>query len=469
MINHNPNYGLNGIYASTAYIGVNPTTPPQTIIFNRPPNNNDFAFQIGTFWLYIPVNASSTDPGELWILMNLNGNVATWIQLSGSGGPLLGLQPALNGVPNGAVVTPSGNVIQINNTDSNIVPVAGVPNPNNLNLNFNNDIQVNQNIYAGIAGGDGNLTAYSNVTGIVQGLNYNPGANCVVFQMLKQHGTINTKLPINTGDQLGMLKFGGWDGTQFTFGAYITSTSSGTIGNMQIPANLVLGTHPNSASGLNPTPRLTINPDGSIFTSGQDAASTNTSFTIGNNSGGTAKTLNLASTYNTSVGATQQMMVIDNNGFVGTNGSIAPGFQYATGTFTPSATVGGSSAGITYALQNGSYTRIGNVVTFVLTMQITSLGGLVGQFKLAGLPFTVAAIGASQDCLLAITGAFSFDVLSTSPTYIAYTYLWCSADGGATTMSPQEGGSTPASGQFLYDTNFSGTFSITVTGHYYTT
>ena len=68
---------------------------------------------------------------------------------------------------------------------------------------------------------------------------------------------------LTSGDLVGTIKFAGHDGTQYTDGARIESTSSGTIANTRLPANLVFYTHPNSAAA-NPTIRMTIAPEGDI-------------------------------------------------------------------------------------------------------------------------------------------------------------------------------------------------------------
>ena len=56
------------------------------------------------------------------------------------------------------------------------------------------------------------------------------------------------------------------------------------------------------------------------------------------------------------------------------------------GIFTPVLQFGGASVGITYASQVGAYQRNGNIVTFSLTMNLTSKGSSTGQASIAGLP-----------------------------------------------------------------------------------
>jgi len=73
-----------------------------------------------------------------------------------------------------------------------------------------------------------------------------------------------------------------------------------------------------------------------------------------------------------------------------------------SGTFTPTVRFNGVTTGITYTAQSGSYTRIGNVVTFRLYVQLSSKGGLTGNFDVSGLP--VAAPGIEQALPLFFTG-----------------------------------------------------------------
>lgn len=61
---------------------------------------------------------------------------------------------------------------------------------------------------------------------------------------------------------------------------------------------------------------------------------------------------------------------------------------YAEGTFTPTA-VGATTAGTTnYNVQNGYYTKIGNIVFLTFVLQASSATG-TGDLLLGGFPFTV--------------------------------------------------------------------------------
>lgn len=60
------------------------------------------------------------------------------------------------------------------------------------------------------------------------------------------------------------------------------------------------------------------------------------------------------------------------------------------GTFTPALQFGGASTGITYGTQSGTYSRIGNVVTFCIHIILTSKGSSTGAATITGLPFSAA-------------------------------------------------------------------------------
>jgi len=63
--------------------------------------------------------------------------------------------------------------------------------------------------------------------------------------------------------------------------------------------------------------------------------------------------------------------------------------DYEEGTFTPTLTIGGSSAGITYANRNAAYTKVGRLVTIQVAIRMTSIGSNTGDIRITGLPFNV--------------------------------------------------------------------------------
>lgn len=114
----NINQRLNGLNP-LAYMGDNAFQPPEFVTDNRPPTANDsFNFELGTLWLDV---ASNTPPSanDVYMLVALNGGVATWVSVGGSdletltgnsGGPV---SPDgamnINIVGNGTTITVVGN------------------------------------------------------------------------------------------------------------------------------------------------------------------------------------------------------------------------------------------------------------------------------------------------------------------------------------------------------------------------
>ena len=64
--------------------------------------------------------------------------------------------------------------------------------------------------------------------------------------------------------------------------------------------------------------------------------------------------------------------------------------DYEEGTWTPVMEFGGSTAGVTYALQTGSYTKVGRLVTINIAIQLSSNGTGSGAASITGLPFAIA-------------------------------------------------------------------------------
>jgi hypothetical protein len=65
----------------------------------------------------------------------------------------------------------------------------------------------------------------------------------------------------------------------------------------------------------------------------------------------------------------------------------AENFPYETGIWTPELRFGGSTSGITYSGRWGRYTRIGNIVYWVLQLDLSSKGSATGEAAITGLPF----------------------------------------------------------------------------------
>jgi hypothetical protein len=73
--------------------------------------------------------------------------------------------------------------------------------------------------------------------------------------------------------------------------------------------------------------------------------------------------------------------------------TINDAFIGRVNTFTPTLSFGGGSTGITYSSQIGKYWRIGSMIFFNITINLTNKGSSTGVAKVNGLPYTVANDG----------------------------------------------------------------------------
>jgi hypothetical protein len=64
---------------------------------------------------------------------------------------------------------------------------------------------------------------------------------------------------------------------------------------------------------------------------------------------------------------------------------------YEQGTWTPAIAFGGGTTGITYAVQSGSYTRVGRLTTITCIIVLSNKGSSTGGVTVTGLPFTSAS------------------------------------------------------------------------------
>lgn len=61
-----------------------------------------------------------------------------------------------------------------------------------------------------------------------------------------------------------------------------------------------------------------------------------------------------------------------------------------SGTFTPVLNFGGATTGITYSVQSGRYSQIGNILHYKINLSLTSVGSATGAATLTGFPVTAA-------------------------------------------------------------------------------
>lgn len=128
---------------------------------------------------------------------------------------------------------------------------------------------------------------------------------------------------------------------------------------------------------------------------------------------------------------------------------------YSEGTWTPTVSFGGSSTGVLYSLQEGSYTKIGDTVYVTAVMTLTDKGSSNGNAKLEGLPFTAKDTTVSGQALnfsyannmTGLTSALTGLLTNNSTTVSVYNW---SATGAASTT----------------DGNFTGTTSLRFSATY---
>jgi len=422
MANGNVQRKLTIAINSLSYMGVNASAPPNSVLFmNQDPTPTDWQNVIvGDIW--INENGPTNPPTpKIWILGALARHSATWILLSSGGsGPILDI------VTDNGTAVPVAGVIGLFAQPS--VPRAGasvsfsVASVNNILLNTTDS---NRNTLIGLDAGNGSISG-----------NTNSGLGYFVLNGLTS-GTGNCGL----GGSAGLLISSGANNILLGGGA----ASNLVSGNQ----NIILGINSGTAYTSNESSNILINNTGTISESNVMRLGTTGS------GSGQVNTTYIAGAYGVSVGGTNQLMIMDNTGKVGTTG-VSGGIS--TGTFTPTLTFSTSTGTITYTSQAGKYTHIGNVVYFIASVFVTSIGTSSGNASLAGLPVTVASVSnLSQDVSMSIN----------SVTLTAnYTETWALCIGGTTTAQFQQGGSGQASAG-ITDSGLGGSFGITCYGFYF--
>jgi hypothetical protein len=138
------------------------------------------------------------------------------------------------------------------------------------------------------------------------------------------------------------------------------------------------------------------------------------------------------------------------------NGTFGVATPFAQGTFSPTITFGGASAG-TFNNLSGTYTKAGRLVFFVLNCGFATKSGNTGTVEMQGLPFASAAVNTNTPVLMVpagnmtLSGVLAASVTNNASTINLFTY---SATTGANTQ--------------LTDTAFSSSSVFTISGSYYT-
>jgi hypothetical protein len=127
---------------------------------------------------------------------------------------------------------------------------------------------------------------------------------------------------------------------------------------------------------------------------------------------------------------------------------VAPGT-----TFVPTILFGGAAVGLTYSVQHARYTKIGNVVHFKITIQLTNKGSSVGAVTVGGMPFNAAA--GTGYTTFSITGGSLTGVTAPLQAYIA-------DNSGSITLAQGFGTLTT-----LQDTNIANNSLLMIAGEYF--
>jgi hypothetical protein len=129
---------------------------------------------------------------------------------------------------------------------------------------------------------------------------------------------------------------------------------------------------------------------------------------------------------------------------------------YEEGVFTPTVAFGGASVGVTYTTQQGAFTRIGNVITYTLNVQLSAKGSSTGNVTIGGFPY---ASGATYSYVSGVvdygsTSSIGGNVIGrigAASSSMALSYTSVVATGGGT---------------FINDTHFNNTTYIATSGSY---
>lgn len=153
-----------------AYMGVDPVTPPMLFIDSRAPTTNDSKnFNIGALWVV-------QDPEEVYMLISLAANIATWVQLypGGGGGGGATTFPCDSGTANEV-----GGELNIFGTPN--ITTIGSGNTVVVKLENGNDGQV-------LIGG-GSFAAWSTITSNDGTINITTGPNTLNIETNGGEGT----------------------------------------------------------------------------------------------------------------------------------------------------------------------------------------------------------------------------------------------------------------------------------------
>ena len=191
----------------------------------------------------------------------------------------------------------------------------------------------------------------SGVAGSMQVVrNTTPGGGGAILELTATRGSdVNSYTILQSGDGVGSVVFGGADGNEFVPAASIVARVDGTPGDNDMPGRLVFNTTADGASSA--TERMRLTSDGYLRMA---------SGTGGIQFGGDTAAAN----------------ALD---------------DYEEGTFTPTISGASSAGSASYNIQQGTYTKVGRIVTVSLRIEVTSFTG-TGALQVNGFPFATAQL-----------------------------------------------------------------------------
>jgi hypothetical protein len=324
------NQRLSGLY-SLSYLGYDSYQPTDIQIKNRDPLTSDSKnYYLGTWWL-------NTNNNNLFYLASLSRGIALWINVASS----MGAVNTLTGNSGGPISPLAGNINVIG--DLTTISIAGNPGTSTLTVSATGFPFIST--LTGNSGGA--VPATANNINVVGSGNLSVAGNPSTHTLtISQSGAVAISFLTQSGTAVpaaGVLTVNGANGLSTSgAGNTVTVTPGSTISQSYI-TNPATGTAVASAGVL-------------TFTNGSNIV----------------------------MSASGSKITITGSG----GGSIP---SYSAGTFTPGLTVaaGGTPGTITYSLQSGIYTQIGNVVSIEIEMAFY-MSGTGGNLVITGLPFTVS-------------------------------------------------------------------------------
>jgi len=247
-----------------------------------------------------------------------------------------------------------------------------------------------------------------------------------VYDLIKSRSTtVGSFTTVTNADSLGIISFLDDDGTQLKVATQIQSTVSGSVSTGIVPSQLIINTT-NTSGAL--TTAVTIS----------NAQVVTLANALPVASGGTGITA-----FGTGVATALGANVVGSGGISLETDS----------TFTPAIAFGGGTTGITYTTQTGSYTRIGNIITFSIEIVLSSKGSSSGTSTITGLPVALKAGSAKAVFFATLEGV----------TYTGTTGASMAAAGTTLTFYSI---ASAGSSQVIADTAWTNTSKVYITGSY---